>query len=178
MKRSVALLLLALVTAAAVAMVAVPVWLLQPFAPQTDSAVQWSQWLRRLSPMLTAVAAVLVLWLAATAWRRPRVDPPGSAAAPRPNRVRLAAARATVVLCLAATAGAAWFARQNHFEWMFRPFPNAAFLAAADARDVPAEEPVIGVAAGGAALAFPITRIGYHHLVNTTLGDVPIVATY
>ena len=30
----------------------------------------------------------------------------------------------------------------------------------------------------GEALAFPITRIGYHHLVNTTLGNVPIDATY
>ena len=61
---------------------------------------------------------------------------------------------------------------------MFRPYPDPRFLAATDAHGVPPEEPVIGVAASGAALAFPITRIGYHHLVNTTLGDVPIVATY
>lgn len=43
---------------------------------------------------------------------------------------------------------------------------------------MPAEAPVLGVANATAALAFPITRIGYHHLVNATLGDVPIVATY
>ena len=38
--------------------------------------------------------------------------------------------------------------------------------------------PVIGVARSGDAVAFPVTRLGYHHLVNTTLGPVPIVGTY
>ena len=79
---------------------------------------------------------------------------------------------------LALTVGVTWFARQNHFEWMFRPFPDPRFVAAAEATDVAATAPIIGVANGAAALAFPITRIGYHHLVNATLGDVPIVATY
>jgi hypothetical protein len=37
---------------------------------------------------------------------------------------------------------------------------------------------VLGVANAAASLAFPITRLGYHHLVNAALADVPIVATY
>lgn len=152
---------LAVLTAAlATAWVAVPVWLLQPFAPQTDSAVAWSWQLRRAAPLVTAVLAVVVLGLAARLWR-----------------ARVLARLALVVL-VATSAGAAWFARQNHFEWMFRPIPDARFLAATEAHGVAPDEPVIGVSAGTAALAFPITRIGYHHLVNTTLGDVPIVATY
>ena len=61
---------------------------------------------------------------------------------------------------------------------MFRPFPDARFVAAAEATDVPATAPVLGIASTQAALAFPITRLGYHHLVNAMLGDVPIVATY
>ena len=45
-------------------------------------------------------------------------------------------------------------------------------------KDLKTWEPVIAVADRGDALAFPITRIGYHHLVNTALGGVLIVATY
>lgn len=61
---------------------------------------------------------------------------------------------------------------------MFRPFPDARFVALEYVTDLPPAEPVIGITGSGDAIAFPITRIGYHHLVNTTLGDVPIVATY
>jgi hypothetical protein len=91
---------------------------------------------------------------------------------------RLAWRRIALVALVLPTAAVTWFARQNHFEWMFRPFPDARFVAVDTATDLKPSEPVIGVALGGEALAFPITRIGYHHLVNTTLGRVPIVATY
>ena len=174
--------LLTLVVTLAVAWVAVPVWLLQPLAPQTPQAVEWSWQLRRTAPIGMALFALVSLGLAAWLWPAtvstlvptPVVAPPaGQAGAARP-----AVTRAALVLLVAATTGAAWFARQNHFEWMFRPFPDARFVAVAEAGDLPADAPVIGVAADGQALAFPITRIGYHHLVNTTLGDVPIVATY
>lgn len=166
--------LLAGMVTLALAWVAVPVWLLQPFAPQTPQAVEWSWQLRRTAPLVTALVALVSLALAALLWRTHAIADEGTQRAGR----RRAAARATLVLLVAASAGTAWFARQNHFEWRFRPFPDARFVAAADAGDLPAEAPVIGVAMDGHALAFPITRIGYHHLVNTTLGDVPIVATY
>ena len=172
--RAAAWALLAAAVAVAVAVVGVPAWLLQPFSPQTPQAVEWSWQLRRAAPAVTAVLAAVTLGLAVALWRRPAAtDRAGRGAA-----VRRAMTSGVLVLLVASSAGAAWFARQNHFEWMFRPFPDARFLAAADAHGVPADEPVIGVAGSGAALAFPITRIGYHHLVNTTLGDVPIVATY
>lgn len=152
---------------AALAVVAIPVWLIQPFAPQTPEAVQWSWRLRQVARPLTLGALLLTLATALTLWPvRPR------------RRWASAGWGTALVLLLGATAGAAWFARQNHFEWMFRPFPDPRFVAADAAADVPADEPVLGVANGEAALAFPITRIGYHHLVNATLGNVPIVATY
>ena len=160
---------------ASLAVVGTPVWLLQPFAPQTAEAVAWSWALRRAAPLATLVAAVLSVGLAAALWRR--WPDPGREADPAPTTPRTVPRTALVALVTLAM-GAAWFARQNHFEWMFRPFPDARFVAASEAHDVPDAEPVIGVADRGEALAFPITRIGYHHLVNTTLGDVPIVATY
>jgi hypothetical protein len=176
-RRAIAWTLLAAAVAIAVAVVGVPVWLLQPFAPQTPQAVEWSWQLRRAAPAGTAVLAVLSLGLAGWLWRAP-VARTVSMSTGRTAAIRGAVPRVALVLLVASSAGAAWFARQNHFEWMFRPFPDARFLAATDPHGVPATEPVIGVAGNGQALAFPITRIGYHHLVNTTLGDVPIVATY
>ena len=169
-------LLLGLVVTVAVAWVAVPVWLLQPFAPQTPQAVEWSWQLRRAAPLVTAVVALVSLALAALLWRMPANAGAGTGRAGRRRAPPLA--RTALVLLVGASTGSAWFSRQNHFEWMFRPVLDARFVAAADAGDLPADAPVIGVAADGQALAFPITRIGYHHLVNTTLGDVPIVATY
>lgn len=155
----------ALVVAAAV--VGLPVWLIQPFAPQTPDAVGWSWQLRQHAPRVTVAMTLLALAAVTSLWPRPSA--PGW---------RMALRRSSLVLLVTLTAGTAWFARQNHFEWMFRPFPDPRFVAAAGATDVPAEAPVLGVANAAGALAFPITRLGYHHLVNATLGDVPIVATY
>lgn len=149
------------------AVVALPVWLIQPMAPQTASAVAWSWELRQLAPRLTVALSLVVVASAVSLWRQP--------AASRRRRVGRGVALAVLV---AAMGGTTWFARQNHFEWMFRPLPDPRFVAASAATDVEPDEPVIGVARGADALAFPITRLGYHHLVNATLGDVPIVATY
>ena len=93
-------------------------------------------------------------------------------------RHRGARARAALLVVVTVTILAAWFARQNHFEWMFRPLPDARFTAVADAVGVDDDELVIGVAHGSGALAFPVRRIGYHHLVNTDVAGEPIVATY
>ena len=151
----------------AVAVVGLPVWLIQPFAPQTPDAVALSWQLRRAAPGVTGALALVVLAAVAVLWSWPSLE-----------RRRLMLRRTALVVIAGVALGAAWFARQNHFEWMFRPFPDPRFVAAAEATDVPTGAPVLGVASGEAALAFPITRLGYHHLVNATLGDVPIVATY
>lgn len=147
--------------------VALPVWLIQPMAPQTPPAVAWSWELRQLAPRLTVALSLVVAASALGLWRLPAA-----------TRLRRAGRAAMLAVLLATMGGATWFARQNHFEWMFRPFPEPRFVAATAATDVELDEPVIGVARGADAVAFPITRIGYHHLVNTALGDVPIVATY
>jgi hypothetical protein len=40
------------------------------------------------------------------------------------------------------------------------------------------DEKVIAIAVNGAARAYPIRSISYHHIVNDVVGAVPIVATY
>jgi peptidoglycan/LPS O-acetylase OafA/YrhL len=157
----------ALAVAVSLAVVGVPLWLIRPFAPQTPATVEWSWRLETLAPRLTVGLGLLALAVIVSTLRQPA------------RFRRTAALRAVVcVVILAGHGGAIWFARQNHFEWMFRPFPDPRFVAASAAADVEPDEPVIGVARGAEAVAFPITRIGYHHLVNTALGDVPIVGTY
>jgi Protein of unknown function (DUF3179) len=162
---------LAAVVLAAVAFVALPAWLIQPFAAQTPNDLAWSHAIKQAAPRFTAVALVASAIVALALWRAPA----SGRASARWNRVT---ARTAIVTLVLVAGGATWFSRQNHFEWMFRPNPEPVFVAVSEAADVDAGEPVIGVTAGTDALAFPITRIGYHHLVNTTIGRTPIVATY
>jgi hypothetical protein len=147
---------------ASLAVVAVPVILIRPFAPQTPSSMALAYGLRRWSPLFTLAALVMAVILAAKLWR--------------PGRRLLARAGAVVaVLLIAATA---WGARQNHFEWMFAPLPGPGFVRAADAGFVEPADMVLAIALKGDPAAYPIRQLAYHHLVEDSVGGVPIVATY
>jgi hypothetical protein len=52
------------------------------------------------------------------------------------------------------------------------------FAAPADADWVTAANPVIGVALGGQARAYPVHLLEYHPLVNDEIGDVPVVVGF
>ncbi len=149
-----------LVVAVTVAVVVVPVVIIQPFSPQTADGVALSYLLRQSSVYVTTAAAIFLIAIFIARWRRTRWF-----------------ARCVLILLTGVTLVTAWFARQNHFEWMFRPV-DARFVQAGEATGVSPDEQVIGVTLGADAMAFPIRRIGYHHIVNVTLGDQPIVATY
>jgi hypothetical protein len=154
-----ALLLLPLL---ALAVVMVPVMLIRPFTSQSPSAIELAYTLRRWSPWLTIALSLAALGLAVRLWREaPRLIP------------RIAAA----LLALAAVA-TTWMSRQNHFEWMFAPLPDARFVRAAEANAVAPEDMVLAVMTGGDAVAYPVRQIAYHHLVEDSVGGVPVVATY
>ena len=154
-----ALLLLPLL---ALAVVMVPVMLIQPFAPQSPFSIELAYTLRRWSPWLTVVASLAAVGFGVRLWREtPRLMP------------RIAAA----LLGLVAVA-TTWMSRQNHFEWMFAPLPDARFVRAVDASAVAPEDRVLAVMTGGDAVAYPVRQIAYHHLVEDSVGGVPIVATY
>lgn len=153
--------LLALVVLA-VAVVLVPVLLIRPFAPQTPGTLALAFTLRRWSPLLTVLAAAGAMVLAWRIWRAaPRLLP------------RLAAG-----LLVLPVIGSAWLARQNHFEWMFAPLPGAGFVRDVNADFVAPEDMVLVVELAGDAVAYPVRQLAYHHLVEDTVGTVPIVATY
>jgi Protein of unknown function (DUF3179) len=154
-------LLLLLIVAATVAMVAIPVFVIMPFKAQTAAGVEWSYWLRRWSPIATIIATVLGLALCVRLWSGARWW------------ARLAMP-ALLVPLLAVT----WFARQNHFEWMFNPLPNPAYARAGEAGFVADSDMVLAVELNGEAVAYPVRQMAYHHVINDVVGGKPITATY
>jgi uncharacterized SAM-binding protein YcdF (DUF218 family) len=161
-KSKVAWLILILIALVAFAMVALPVWMIQPFRPQSQRGLEISYALRRWSPMLTIISLALVIMLLLWLWRVSR------------GWWRKALLVVIVIPLLAAT----WFARQNHFEWMFNPLANATYAKASAAQFVNDGDIVMTVEKNGEAAAYPIRLMAYHHLVQDTVGGTPIVATY
>ena len=161
MNRKWAWLLLLLITLVALAMVAVPVWIIMPFKPQTARGMEVSYALKRWSPPLTIIALALGLVLGAWLWRGSRWWK-----------------RAFLVIIFIPLLAATWFARQNHFEWMFNPLANATYAKASEAGFVEDGDIVMAVESNGEVAAYPIRLMAYHHVVQDTVGGTPLVATY
>ena len=144
-----------------VLMIVVPGMLIRPFAPQTPAGVSLSFLLRRWSPLVSLLGLAGGLWLAARIWRG--------------SRIVARIGSALVVLLLGA---GAWLSRQDYFEWMFAPLPDARFVRVAAADFVQPNDLVITATLNGESVAYPVRQIAYHHLVEDAIGKVPIVATY
>lgn len=152
---------LVLIAVIAFAIVAVPVWLIQPFSPQTARSVSISYTLRRWSPWITVLSLGSALFLVAQLWRRSRWWK-----------------KALLVIVLIPLLASTWFARQNHFEWMFNPLANATYAKTGDAGFLSDSDIVMTVEINGESTAYPIRQMAYHHLVQDVVGRTPIVATY
>jgi hypothetical protein len=159
MKRWLALILL---VPLALALVAAPVYLIQPFKPQTQRALEVGYELKRLAPWATAVAAVAGLALVALIWRR--------------SRRRWAKALAVVLFL--PVAASVWLARQNVYEVMFSPLAAASYAPADKADYVNGDDMVLAVEHNGERAAYPVRLMAYHHVVADAVGGVPLVATY
>jgi hypothetical protein len=153
------LLLLVLIS---LAMVLPPVWIVQPFKSQSERGLALSYVLRRWSPIVTLAASVLALMVIAWLWSDTR------------RRWRKAVFVLIAVPLLAST----WFARQNHFEWMFNPLANATYVKPNEATFIDDTDIVMVVENNGEAVAYPIRFMAYHHVVQDVVGGTPIVATY
>jgi uncharacterized protein DUF3179 len=154
--------LLILLVAASFLLVFIPVYLIRPFAPQTARDLEVSYALRSVSPLLTLAA--LFLGLVCVFLLRKSAS----------SRLRKSALAVSGVLLTAL----AVLARQNHFEWMFHPLPQPGYVEAAKASHVRGGDMVLCLEMRGEARAYPVPLMAYHHLVNTTVGGEPIVATY
>lgn len=160
--RKLAWLALLMMIILSLAMVMIPAMLIVPFKAQTPRAVEISYLLKRWSPLATALALLGSLALAAWLWIGKR------------SWWR----RSLLVLSFAPLIVAVWFARQNHFEWMFNPLKSTAFAKADQVKTVDDKDMVLAVTLNGESVAYPVREMAYHHVVHDTVGGVPIVATY
>jgi len=160
-RRRLAAATLAILVITVLSAVIIPVALIMPFRPQSQNGLELSFALRRWSPALTIAAAVAALALVVWLWSNSRWW-----------------RKAIMAVALLPMFTAAWFARQNHFEWMFKPLPNAAYAQISEANFVGDSDMVLAVENQGEAVAYPIRLMAYHHLVQDTVGGTPLVATY
>jgi hypothetical protein len=154
--------LLLLTVIAGVGVVAFPTFYIMPFKTQDDRLLTWALTARTHAPTVTLVAAVVALMLAVLTMLR----------------LRRWWTRALPLLLVAPVLLGAWFARQNHFEWMFAPQTTMAHVEAAKATFIRPDDIVMAVERQGASIAYPIRQLGYHHIANDLVAGEPIVATY
>ena len=154
--------LLVLTVIAGFGVIAFPTLYIMPFKTQDARVLGWALTARTLAPTVTLVAAILAAILAVLTILRTR-------------RWWL---RPLPLLVLAPVVFGAWFARQNHFEWMFAPQTTLAHVDGAKATFVQPDDLVMSVARQGAAIAYPIRQLAYHHIANDLIAGEPIVATY
>ena len=154
--------LLLLTSTVGIGVIAFPTLYVMPFKTHDDRLMGWALSARTVAPTVTLLAAVLATILAGLTILR----------------LRRWWTRALPLLLVAPVVLCAWFARQNHFEWMFAPQTTIAHVDAAKATFVQPDDLVMAVARDGAAIAYPIRQLAYHHIANDTLAGHPIVATY
>ena len=152
---------LLLITLIALAIVIIPVWLIQPFKPQSSRALEVSYVIRNWSPTVTVIVMCLGVFLVMRLGRGSRWWK-----------------RALLVIALVPLLASTWFARQNHFEWIFNPLATAAYATANEAAFIDDSDIVIAVESNGEAVAYPVRLMAYHHLVQDVVGGTPIVSTY
>ncbi len=154
-------LLLLLIIAASLALVVVPVFLIQPFKPQTERTLAVGYALKSWAPLLTIALAVAALFLVARAWRGSRW------------RTKVAS-----VILFVPIAASVWASRQNVYEVMFNPLERPAYVSPSEVDYIGPEDMVLAVERAGERVAYPVRLMAYHHIVGDTVGGVPIAATY
>ena len=150
------------VVAVAVAVAWIPAWTMRPFQPQTAAAMSRAYAVRRLAPAATLVALGAGAALAWRLWRSSRW-----------------VGRALAAAAMLPLAAAAWFSRQNHFEWLFPPLHHPGYApAAAAASFVDPGDMVLAVQVRGEAAAYPVRQVAFHHVVEDVVGGTPVAVTY
>ncbi|MBB5343219.1 DUF3179 domain-containing (seleno)protein [Tunturibacter empetritectus] len=155
--------LLALAAVSAIvsaACVAIPMFVIRPFRPQGARELETALAVRHAGPWLAGVCVAVVLLAIFLLWKTARIG----------TRIGL------ICLLLLTFAGAV-LTQVNIFEKMFHPYDSPSFEGADEAK-VDSDDKVLAVTVGQEARAYPIRTMGYHHIVNDTVGGVPIAVTY
>lgn len=142
------------------ALAAYPIYVIRPFREQTPAALERALWVLLHNKPLLLMLASLITILAVLLWRH----------AGWVARLLLVPAMGITILAAASS----WI---NPYEKMFHPVGEPKFLAA-NVATIDANDMVIAVTLSGESRAYPILEMGYHHIVNDRLHELPIVVTY
>jgi hypothetical protein len=147
---------------ATLALALYPIYVIRPFREQKSAALERALWVQLHDKVILFGLFLLITVCALVIWRRA-----GWVA-------RLLMLAPAMGLALIA-AGAAWF---NPYEQlMFHPFGEPRYVTIQQAGIDP-KDMVIAVTLSGESRAYPIREMGYHHVVNDRLHQLPIVVTY
>ena len=138
-----------------------PFYVIRPFRAQGARELAAALVVMRFRSATTLISVAAALAALVLYWRA------------QPRRWR----RAFATACTAFVCVLAALARVNIYEIMFHPDDRPSFAAASRTK-LDKDEKVIAVKVGGAARAYPIRNISYHHVINDVLDKVAIVATY
>jgi Protein of unknown function (DUF3179) len=140
---------------------AIPMYVIRPFRPQAADQLGLALTVRSAAPWISAVCVIAMLIVALWGWRR----------------IGSMLSRAALITLGVITIAGACMTHINIFEIMFHPYPSPHFVTA-NAVKVDADDKVLAIKIGSEAHAYPIRTMGYHHVVNDTVGGAPIAVTY
>jgi hypothetical protein len=152
--------LFALSALSAIGFFFIPAFIIRPFTYQSPKGLALAMALRQRAPWGSLAAAVLclaialVLWHAASRWRK-----------------------AVLALVMVLVVFSAVMSRLNYFEWMFHPIDSQQFESPS-ASKLGNAEMILAVRFGSDARAYPIREMAYHHILNDVVAGVPIAVTY
>jgi hypothetical protein len=139
-----------------------PIYVIRPFRAQGPRELAVALAIVRARGLVTAISALAAIG-AALLYGRTRP----------PLRRRIGTAALAAAVCVLAA-----LARVNVYEQlMFHPEDHPAFVSAAAAK-IDSDDKLIAVNTGGAARAYPVRIMGYHHVINDNVGGTALVATY
>ncbi len=140
---------------------AVPMYVIRPFRHQGANELALALAVKQIGPWLSIACAMLCLLLVVFTW----------------PHARGWLARAVAISSVLGAVAGAFLARVNIYERMFHPLGTPQFESGQTAKLEP-DDMVIAIRVNGISRAYSIREIAYHHVVNDTLGGVPVVATY
>ena len=138
-----------------------PVSVRRPFRGQGPHELVAALFVERYRALVMIACLLVSLFAAARYWRL------------ESRRWR----RIGVAIAVAAVLATGALSRVNVYELMFHPDSAPSFESAARST-LNKDEMVIAVRVQAASRAYPVRSMSYHHVVNDTVGGVPIVATY
>lgn len=136
-----------------------PMYVIRPFRAQGPAELDSALLILRLRPYLLTTCLLTALLAAKSLWPQTR-----------PRQFALSAVPLTIAICLG-------LSRVNVFELMFHPIDAPTFQPAAQTTLEPTDK-LLAISINGAARAYPVRALAYHHIVIDTLAGVPLVGTY